>query len=234
MCGPTSQEEELQGQSQAFSTLLQGNYNTLFGNQLNVLNSINRSLSPILAAGPSQQGFSAPTLAAMNTQAINASGAASRNAQQAVANFGAGQGGGGSSGLISGVQRQLQGAVASQSANQYANAQNNITLANYSQGNTNFWRAQGGADQLAAGYSPNSAQGGAISANQTSFGEASAIQQQQQQEDQMIAGGVTALAMGGASFAAGAMNGGGLQGGLQALSGGGYSNSGNGNNGQNG
>ena len=183
--------------------MLQGNYGTLFGNQLGVLNSINKSLSPVLAAGPEQQGFSGPELAARNTAAINNAGAASRNAQQSVANFGAGQGGGSSSGLISGVQKQLQGAVASQSAGQLASAQNQITNENYAQGNQNYWRAQAGMDQLAAGYSPNAAQSGAISENQNSFGEAKTIQDQKLQEAQAIAGGITSLAGGALGMANG-------------------------------
>lgn len=196
MCGPSSSETSLQQMSQSFSSLLQGNYSTLFGNQLDVLNNINKSLSPILAAGPSQQGFSSQELAALNTQAINSAGAASRNAQQAVGNFTAGRGGGGGTGILSGVDAQLKSAVASSSENQLATAQNNITQANYNQGNANYWRAEGGMDQLAAGYSPNAAANAGIEANKTSFGEASTIQQQQQQEDQMIAGGAEALAGG--------------------------------------
>src|SRR5579863_8468066 len=171
MCGPSSQENQLQQQSQSFASMLQGNYSTLFGNQLDVLNNINKSLSPILAAGPSQQGFSAQELAALNTQAINSAGAASRNAQQAVGNFTAGRGGGGGTGILSGVDAQLKSAVASSSENQLATAQNNITQANYNQGNANYWRAEGGMDQLAAGYSPNAAANAGIEANKTSFGE---------------------------------------------------------------
>jgi hypothetical protein len=193
-CGPSSQEQQLANQGQSFSTMLQGNYGTLFGQQQGVLNSINKSLSPILAAGPSQQGFSAQERAALNTQAINSAGAASRNAQQSVANFGAGQGGGNSSGLISGVQKQLQGAVASQSANQLATAQNQITQADFAQGNNDYWKAQGGMDALAQGYSPNAAQSGSISANQNAFGEANQIQTQKNQEQQAIAGGIEGLA----------------------------------------
>jgi hypothetical protein len=194
MCGPTNQEKQLQGQSQGFATMLQGIYRTLFGQQQGVLNSINRSLSPILSAGPSQQGMSAPELAARNTQAINNAGAASRNAQQAAANFGAGQGGGGTSGITSGVQRQIEGSIASSSANQLAGAQNQITQENYDRGSQNYWKAAGGMNQLAAGYSPNEAQSGTIVENQASFGQAKDIQAQQQQEAQMIAGGVTSLA----------------------------------------
>jgi hypothetical protein len=203
MCGPSSSETQLEGLSQKFSTMLQGNYATLFGNQLDVLKSIGRSLSPVLAAGPGQQGFSAAELAARNTAAINNAGAASRNAAQAVGNFTAGRGAGGSSGILSGVDAQLKTAAASASANQLATAQNQITTENYATGRENYWRAQGGMEQLAAGYSPNAAESGAINANQTAFGEAKTIQDQKMQEAQAIAGGITSLAGSAIGFANG-------------------------------
>jgi hypothetical protein len=221
MCGPTNQEKQLQGQSQSFATMLQGNYGTLFGQQQGVLNSINRSLSPILSAGPSAQGFSGSELASLNTQAINSAGAASRNAQQAAANFGAGQGGGAGTGIISGVQRQIQGSIASSSANQLAGAQDQITQANYAQGNQNYWKAQGGMNQLAAGYSPNEAQSGTIGENQASFGQAKDIQAQQAQEEQAIAGGIAGLAMDVAvPGIGGAISGGSMGGGFMGALGG--------------
>jgi hypothetical protein len=194
MCGPTSSEMALQGQSQSFATQLQSNYGTLFGQQQGVLNSLNRSLSPTLAAGPSQEGFSASEKAALNTQAINSAGAANRSAQQAAANFGAGQGGGAGSGIQSGITKQIQSSIASQSANALAGQQNNIVQQDYAKGSQNYWAAEGAMQQLGQQYSPNSAQSGAISEGGQAFSEANTIAQQQAQEDQAIAGGITSLA----------------------------------------
>lgn len=194
MCGPTSQENALQQSSQNFSSMLQQNYGTLFSKQLDVLNSINKSLSPTLAAGPNQHGFSGDQLAAMQTQAINGAGAANRAAQQAARTYGAGEGGGGTSGVTSGITKQIESSIASQAANNLGDEENKITQADFATGNNNYWRAQGGMDALAAGYSPNAAASGTVSSNQASFGEASTIQQQSQEESQMIAGGLTSLA----------------------------------------
>lgn len=194
MCGPTSDEKALQGQSESFANQLQSNYGTLFGQQQGILSSLNKSLSPILSAGPSQEGFSGQEKAALNTQAINSAGAANRSAQQAAANFGAGQGGGATSGIQSGITKQIQGSIASQSANALAGQQNNIVQQDYAQGNKNYWAAQGAMQQLGQQYSPNSAQSGAISEGGQAFGEASTIASQEAQEDQAIAGGITGLA----------------------------------------
>lgn len=227
-CGPSKAETQQAQASANFAQTLQANYGKQFGQQQDVLAAINRSLSPILAAGPSQQGFSAAESAALNTQAINAAGAASRNAQQAVANFGAGQGGGAGTGITSGIQQQLQSSVASQSANQLATAQNQITQANFNQGSQNYWKAAGGMNALAEGYSPNASMSGGISEGGQAFNQASTVQQQQQQADQALAGGVAGLAMDvalpglGGAISGGVMGGGALgalQGGVNAVTG---------------
>ncbi len=194
MCGPSNQEKALQQQSANFSSMLQQNYGTLFSNQLDVLNSIGRSLKPILSAGPNQHGFSADELAARNTQAINSAGAANRAAQQAARTYGAGQGGGGTSGVTSGITKQIESAIGTQSAQALGQRQGDIVGQDYATGRENYWRAQGGMDQLAAGYSPNAAASGAISSNQNSFGQAQTIQKQSEETSQMIAGGLTSLA----------------------------------------
>jgi hypothetical protein len=207
MCGPSSSEKSLAASSANFASMLQGHYATLFGEQQDVLNAIKRSLSPTLAAGPSQQGFSAEERAAINTQAINAAGAANRAAQQAARTYGAGQGGGGTSGLTSGVTKQIEAAVGGQVASQLAATQSQITQADYAAGRENYWRAQGGMQALAAGYSPTAAQSGAISEGSQAFGEASQITQEQNQKEQAIAGGITSLAMGALTFGAGGLTG---------------------------
>lgn len=194
MCGPTNDEKSLQGQSESFASTLQASYGQLFGQQQGVLASLNKSLSPILAAGPNQEGFSSTEKAALSTAAINNAGAANRAAQQAAANFGAGQGGGGTSGIQSGITKQIQAGIASQSAGQLASQQNNIVQQDYKQGSENYWRAQGAVQQLGQDYSPNAAMQGATNQQQQAFGEASTIAQQEAQEDQAIAGGITSLA----------------------------------------
>jgi hypothetical protein len=219
MCGPSAEEKSLQRQSADFSSMLQQNYTTLFGKQLDVLGAINKSLSPILAAGPNQRGFSGAERSAFDTQAINQAGAANRAAQQAARTYGAGQGGGATSGVTSGITKQIQSAIASQSAQALGTQENQIERADFATGRENYWRAQGGMDALAAGYSPNAAASGAINENQASFGEANTIHQQDMEMGQMIAGGLTSLAGAGLTFAGGFAGGGGLSGGLKALGG---------------
>jgi hypothetical protein len=98
-CGPSSAESISQGAEQSLAQEMQSNYATRFADQQQVLDRLNQSLSPIVAAGPNQQGFSPKELANLNTQAINTTGAAARNATQAAQTSLAGCGGGGDSGL---------------------------------------------------------------------------------------------------------------------------------------
>jgi len=187
--GPSKQEEGLANQADSFSNVLRANYGTAFGEQQDTLKNLNSEIMKI-ETGQTGTGFSAQELAAKNTAAINSAGAASRNAQQAIGNFTAGEGGGGSSGIVSGVQEQLRAGAASSAANELASAQNSITQQNYQQGRVNAAQTVGGLENLAQEYGGTaaSAQGGAIQENQAAFGDAAKIQEQKSQMLSQIGG----------------------------------------------
>lgn len=191
LCGPSAQEKMIAGQQESLATSLSADFNQRFQNQSDLLSTLNTSLSPIVAAGPEQQGFSAQELAARNTQAINSVGAASRNAQQAAATAGAGQGGGGTSGLESGIQKQINAGIASSGANALANEQNQITSENYATGRSNYKTALTGADALAGKYDPTSFSSGAETGLGSAFKEADTIQQEKGSQIASIIGAVT-------------------------------------------
>jgi hypothetical protein len=187
--GPSKQEEGIANSAQSFSNTLQANYGQAFGEQQDTLKNLNAEIQKI-ETGQTGQGFGAEELAAKNTAAINSAGAASRNAQQAIGNFSAGQGGGGSSGIISGVQEQLRAGAASSSANELADAQNKIVQQNYAQGRINAAQTVGGLESLAGQYGgeASSSMGGAISEGGQAFGEANKIQEQKGQMMSEIGG----------------------------------------------
>src|SRR5277367_736247 len=91
MCGPSASQEGLAGSESQFMNTLQSNYATNFQEQQSVLNHLNGVLSPILEAGPNQTGFSASENAALNTQAIDSTGAAAANTERAIGNETAGR-----------------------------------------------------------------------------------------------------------------------------------------------
>lgn len=196
MCGPSGSEKALEASSQSFASMLQQNYGTLFSGMTDALKSIGTAISPIVAAGPGQRGFTGAEMAALQTEAITSSAAAARSAEQAARTFGAGQGGGGTSGLTSGVQQQIEAGIASQGAQAEATRLGQIEQADWATGRENYFKALGAQQQLAGTYAgaTGGAQGGAIGEGQAAFGEAAQIQQQQEQMARDIAGGVTSLA----------------------------------------
>jgi hypothetical protein len=217
MCGPSGSSEQLAGSADSLASIANANYNQRFADQSALLGGLSNVLTPISQAGPSQQGFSAGQLATLNTQAIDSTGAAAKNAAQATQGALAGRGG--SSGLQSGVDAQILAGQKSAAAGQLAGQQLGIQQANYQQGNQNWQQANAGLLALGQQYNPAAFGQQAQSANSNAFQEADQIQQEKNQEQADIAGGITSLAVDAATFGAGAAGGGGFAGGLSALKG---------------
>jgi hypothetical protein len=215
MCGPSQSEYGLQEQETGFMNQYQSNYQQRYAGQTGILNNLNNIFSSTIAKGPGQTGFAPAQLAGLNTQAINSTGAANANAQQALGNSIAGQG---NSTVQSGVQQALKAGLASQSAGQLASTQQGITQANYAQGTANYNQALAGEGQVAQMENPTAYAGLTQTAQGQAFGQANTINQQNQQMDQEIAGGLTSL--GGMALSGGmsGMFGGGGGGGGSAYS----------------
>ena len=194
MCGPSSQEKSIENSTQNFGSLLQQSYGTLFAGQQDIIKGLNRSLNPIVAAGPSQRGMSGAEKSALQTSVINNAGAANTAAQQAARTYGAGEGGGGTSGITSGITKQIEGAIASQLAGQEGAQLNQVEQADWNQGNQNYWRALGASQGVAALENPNATAGTALSAENAAFQQSSEINTQNNALGQDIAGFVTAAA----------------------------------------
>ena len=92
--GASSAQENLATQQANFYQTLSQDYGTQFANQSNILSSLNNTLSPIIAAGPNQFGFSQGETNTLNSQAIQGTGQQYNNASRALAANQAAQGGG--------------------------------------------------------------------------------------------------------------------------------------------
>ena len=199
MCGPSGAQERLQGSEQQFMNELMSNYATNFAEQQQVLNHLNSVLAPIVAAGPNQTGFSPSERAALNTQAIDTTGAASAQAQRLIANETAGRNDSGNLAEAGNVAA-LKAGAASSSAGQLASEELGITEADYATGRQQFNAAVGAEEGTLGTYNPTGYAGAATSANTAAFGEATQIAQEQAQEQADIAGGITSLATAGLGF----------------------------------
>ena len=105
----------------------------VFGNSSQVFNQLLSTFAPIVAAGPSQQGFSQQELANLNSQAITGVGQNYKNAKEAVGEAEAAQGGGNLA-LPSGAEVGTDLSLASSAANQTSAEESQITAANYQTG----------------------------------------------------------------------------------------------------
>jgi hypothetical protein len=195
MCGPSQSEENLQQSETGFMNELYGNYQTNFAEQQQVLQHLNGVLSPIIQAGPNQTGFSPEETAALNTQAIDTTGAAAANAERSIANETAGRSDSGNT-AIAGNTAALEAGAGSAAEGQLSSEELGITEANYATGRSNFNNAVGAEEGVSGQFNPVATGGLANSANQNAFGEANQINQQQNQEEADIAGGITSLATG--------------------------------------
>ena len=204
MCGPSSQEQGIAAQSANLASTANSDFLSRFAGQTDTINSLSNILQNV-QNGKLLPGFSAQTLAALNTQAIDTTAGNFRNAQQATNNANAARGTG--SGLETGTQAQENATIASQAAGQLSSQQQQIQLANQNQAQQNTATALGGYNALAGIQNPLGFGGLTTQANSNAFSQANTVQQENNQEQADIAGGVAGLAMDAATFGAGGIAG---------------------------
>lgn len=169
-CGAPQGEKDLANQQSAFFNTLTQQAQSVFGNSSSVFRDLYSSFAPIVAAGPSQEGFSAPELSALQSQAITNTGQQYNNAKQAVGERIAAYGGGNIA-LPSGAAIGPQLSLAEAAANQTSSQLNNINIANWETGRQNWLNAASGLAGApgvfnpASGYSGTAVSGGNAASN---------------------------------------------------------------------
>lgn len=142
MCGTKGAENAAAANQTAFTNNLLTQAKTVFGDDNGVFNAMKNAYSQLLAAGPSQQGFSAAQKSAMNSAAITNSANQARFINARLGNQQASFGGGGIPVGASGSNATASAEVNEALANQTATALNTIEQADWAQGNKN-WLAAG-------------------------------------------------------------------------------------------
>ncbi len=190
--GPSPSEKQIEGQTQSFGQVLQGNYNTEFANENQTLANLQTQIGRE-ESGNMGPGWGTAENAAITSNIINQGAAAAANAEQRAQDVGAGQvfgGIGSTSGLNRGsaITGQRNAAIASAAATSTANQLNAATIKNYEQGVLNTQQSIAGLGALAGhqGALAGGAMSGSLSADQQAFGEAKTIQEQRAQETQGI------------------------------------------------
>ena len=145
-CGATGQQKQIAQSQQNFMTQAQTQAGSVFGASNTVFQSLLKTFSPTIAAGPNQEGFSPALLSALKSQIITGAGTAYKNAKAAVGNAQSAYGGGNVV-LPSGAQVETDLGLAENAANLTAEQLNQLTQENYAIGRENYNKAVTGLEQ---------------------------------------------------------------------------------------
>lgn len=199
MCGASQGQKDLaQSQSDFYKTMT-AQYNTVFGENQQILKSLTASFQPILDKGINQEGFSKAELDNLNAQAVTGTGT---NYAKAAAALGASQGaeGGGTAYIPSGAKRAQQAQLAESAAANESGIEANIKAADYSTGRANYLTAAEGLGGVAGQLNPagfaNSATGAGSAASTTE----NEITQANNSWMNLVAGGLGAASSAFGSF----------------------------------
>jgi hypothetical protein len=175
MCGGASQQQnQISDEEKQFYETLTQQYNTVFGQNQAITGALTSTFQPILAAGPGQSGFTPSETNALQTQNIENVATDYAQAQKATADVLAARGGGNTF-LPSSVDANLIARNANLAAQSRAQGQNQITQANYAQGNQNFLTAANVLGSTAGLLNPTGYAGSATNAGNSAANEANAI-----------------------------------------------------------
>ena len=176
-----------------------------FGAANTEFNDLTKTMNPIAEAGPDQPGWSAATSNAINSQTINQTAAAYKNAAVAVKGDIAGQGGGNIA-LPTGANLGTEEALAEAGAQQESAGLSANTIANYKQGNENWQFASKAVESSPEMFATaNSGTQAATQAGSEASKTQQAINNASNSWQQMVIAGLsdaTTLASGGLSKAA--------------------------------
>lgn len=153
-CGATSAQTNLQSQQQTVFSSMQNQAQQVFGNSSTVFNDLMNTFSPTVAAGPDQEGMSAGEKANLDSQAVTSTGAAYRNASQAVGEAEAAQGGGNDSQVTGGSKTGTDLGVATSAASQESSELNQINEQDYAIGRENYNNATKGLEEATGAFNP--------------------------------------------------------------------------------
>lgn len=173
MCGATQQQQDLSNEEGDFYKQLTQQYSTIFGQNQAITGALTTAFQPILAAGPSQTGFSPSEENALRTQNTENVATDYAQAQRATAQILAARGGGDDL-LPSSVNANILAQNANQAAAQRAAGENSITQQNYERGYQNWQSAAQVLGSTAGLLNPNAYAGSASGAAGTANTEANA------------------------------------------------------------
>jgi hypothetical protein len=181
MCGgPSSTQKELQQEEADFYRNQIAAYNTAYKNFADIQAVLNKQFEPILAKGPGQFGYTPEEEAALRTESGEGTARYYDQAQRALQQRIAAQGGGTSNvNITSGGSQALQAELAAEGAAESSRENLGITTAGYDLGRQMWGNAITGEEALAAGWNPNAFSSSTVNAGNSAASMANTITQQQ-------------------------------------------------------
>jgi hypothetical protein len=208
MCGSTAQQNQIEGGQQSVFNTMNTEAQSVFGQNSALYNNLVSGMEHIFNAGPSQEGFSAPEKAALDTEATSGVTANYERAATAVGEQNAGAGGGNLD-IPSGQTAAERGEIASEAAGQESGEEQQITEADYAQGEQNYNASVSGLLNAGEVFNPSeSLLGEATGAGTAAANTANQIAQANEAPFQAVVGAlgeVGGMAAGGFCPAEGSM-----------------------------
>jgi len=169
-CGASNEQKQIEKKQAGWFDTAMNQAQQIFGNSSAAFQDLMNTFAPTVAAGPNQQGFSAPEEAALKSKAITESGEAYRDASTAVKEANAAAGGGNMA-LPGGAEigRNIQ--VANAAAKNTANELNQIEQANWATGRENYNRATAGLAEAPNVFNPSTGAGSSATSSGSSAAE---------------------------------------------------------------
>jgi hypothetical protein len=197
MCGATNaQNEQEQATTQAYNTAT-AQAQQVFGASSTAFSDLMKSYAPIVAAGPSQQGFSQQELSSLNSSAITQTGIEAKNAKASLGNSEATAAGTGGSGPVGpgGATIGANLGLVENAGNQTASELSQIQQKDYQQGATNYQNAVQGLAGATSVFNPSSsATGAATGAGESANTATQNVASAQQSGWQLAAGALGSIA----------------------------------------
>lgn len=194
MCGASADQKAVGAQQSTFFTTATQTAQQVLGAASSVFKNLMSTFSPIVAAGPSQEGFSLAQKSNLDSQAITQTGNAFKNAKAAIGEEEAAQGGGNTV-LPGGANIGRDIAVANSAAAQTSGELSQIEQADYTQGNQNYEQAVAGLEKAPGVFDTSvSAENAAAGAGKAAADTQNQITADNQSWEQAVSGALGGVA----------------------------------------
>lgn len=153
MCSNSAQTQ-IEGEQQSGFSTMQNEAQQVFGQNSALYSNLLNAFTPILNAGPDQEGFSGTEKAALDTQSTAGVTTEYQNAEKAAREQYAGEGGGNEY-IPSGQEAEIEADTAASAAGKESELQSQITEADYSTGRENWLAAEQGLEGAGSAFNPS-------------------------------------------------------------------------------